>query len=165
MKNLKAIVVLSVFTLVVFGGCKKYPEDDKRIWKTVMSRITARWALKECTINGIKSDVFLNNNYGEAVLLINKKIIDDNYNGYMTFYPNGNYTLLTFNWRFLQKKENIQFTEFKYETNPITNCVGVFDLPNTKKQVSILKLTNSEFWFQSIYNGDSYIFKFQLINL
>ena len=56
MKQLNTInLIFSLFLMLFFCACKKYPEDGKWSKNTVKDRLLNRWELKECLVNNVDS--------------------------------------------------------------------------------------------------------------
>lgn len=52
---MKKIYFIVIISLLIFGSCKKYPEDPFISLKSPRSRLEGSWLLKKVTINGIDS--------------------------------------------------------------------------------------------------------------
>lgn len=160
--------LLAFIGLLCFTTCKKYPENT--LWfKSASKTINADWDLVLFEINGIDS---LNNNVKEVsskkvrfTLADGNNLFVEHRGGKIEIKGNSNFSGF---WTLSKNKKEIEI-RFNYDLENYTNqysCIcynfqNLFAVYNEKLSWQIQKLSKSEFWISTNYNGLKYELHFK----
>lgn len=138
MKQL-AVLILALFgSLILFEGCKKYPEGPAISLRSKKERVANTWKIDAVMSGGVDSTVFFTGFFNDYTLSFSKS------GSYTIFYNQVRHFGLfpvteSGDWSFSSGKEDLTIT-------PKQTSYGALPQPST---LQILKLYEKELWLRS----------------
>lgn len=161
MKKTISIFIISTLLVILFNSCKKYDEGPLISFRSKAKRLYGSWDISKAMVNDIDSTILFSS-YTDATV----NLINDEHSIYVVLSDNKinpkPQQYLTGIWIWESNKNNINF-RFDNPTDNELNRLYFGPLQaGMDYSWEIKRLTNNEFFIETIYQNDNY--RIELIN-
>lgn len=151
MRNRIYYILSLLIVILIFSGCKKYPEDNNFItFHSVQKRLLGDWKIIDFKINDISSINLFDSTINERKVKIDKSIPEDNVDGDIVILADV-YGI----WLYENNQEQLKFQFYEQVNNNTFFYFGPF-VSATTSIWDIRKLTMEELWLETDYENKSY---------
>lgn len=147
----RGLIIPVIILLIIFCGCKKYPEDPYIItFRSVQTRLLGTWQIEEFKIDETSSVGLFNNTENVLNVKIDKSEPEDHVDGDIVRIAD---VYGVWYYEDYQKKLKFQF----YEQENDSSCFYFGPFADSLESIWIIqKLTMEELWLETDYNSKNY---------
>ena len=162
MKYTASFILLILTSILLFSGCKKYPEGPLINFESKLQRVDGIWDVEYFGINGYDSTANLKNwpYYGYYEF----SHLDRGGHLSFSYLPIGHLAHNTAGyWEFQDRKNNLFVVQNQYIT-PSNPSFGAYAAPAVSWEIR--RLMTEQLWIRTVYrDGREYYIKFKHVNV